>query len=155
MAMQRRIRIETGEAFPAGVFVRGAAEPVDDFDAKRREDGSRPQAMDKETGLPLWQVVVVDGDAEASKRETAVTVKFAAKVRPVPPENTSGLPFTAVEFVGLTALPYVEYPGGKNRDGQDRTRISWSFRAEDMVAPGEAAKTGGPGAAKSGAAKAA
>src|SRR4051812_38074090 len=121
MAMQKRIKLAHGDLFPAGAFLKGAVEPVADFNAPQREDGSRPQQVDKETGLLLWQATVLDADDEAGKRETALTVKFAAKVRPVPPENTSGMPWTPVEFTGLTALAYVEYTGGKDRDGHDRT----------------------------------
>lgn len=142
MTMQRRIKIDHGDLFPAGAFLKGAVEPVMDFNAPKRADGSRPQQVDKDTGLLLWQATVLDADEEASKKDTALTVKFAAKVRPVPPENTSGLPWTPVEFTGLTALPYVEYTGTKDQDGHDRTRIAWSFRAEDIVAPGGSAKSG-------------
>ena len=135
MTMQRRIKIEHGDLFPAGAFLKGAVEPVMDFNAPKRADGSRPQQVDKDTGLLLWQATVLDADEEAGKKDTAITVKFAAKVRPVPPENTSGMPWTPVEFTGLTALPYVEYSGGKDQEGHDRTRIAWSFRAEGIIAP--------------------
>ena len=136
MTIQRRIPLNHSDVFPMGAFIKGMVEPVADFNAPAREDGSRPQQLDKETGLPIWQAVVLDADEAAGKKDTALTVKFVAKVRPVPPENKSGLPWTPVEFVGLSALAYVEYPGGKDRDGHDRTRIAWSFRADDIVAPG-------------------
>lgn len=87
MAMQKRFRVEHGEVFPRGAFLKGEVEPVLDYDAEVRPDGSRPQQVDKESGLLLWQAVVLDADEEAGKRDTAVTVKFAAKVRPVPPAN--------------------------------------------------------------------
>ena len=134
MAMQRRLRVEHSDVFPAGAFLKGQAEPVADFNAPKRDDGSRPQTKDKDTGLLLWQVVVLDADEEASKRETALSVKIAAKVAPVPPENKSGMPWTPVEFVGLSAMPYVE------ESATGRGRIAWSFRAEGMVAPGQARK---------------
>lgn len=138
MTMQKRIKVEHADLFPAGAFLKGAVEPVMDFNAPKRPDGSRPQQVDKDTGLLLWQATVLDADEEAGKKDTAVTVKFAAKVRPVPPENTSGMPWTPVEFTGLTALAYVEYTGGKDAEGHDRTRIAWSFRAEGIVAPASA-----------------
>ena len=84
MAMQKRFKIDHGEVFPAGAFLKGAVEPVADFNAAKRDDGSRPQQVDKDTGLLLWQAVVWDADEEAGKRDTALTVKFAAKVQPVP-----------------------------------------------------------------------
>ena len=134
MAMQRRLRVAHGDVFPAGAFLKGQAEPVADFDAPKRDDGSRPQMKDQDTGLLLWQVVVLDADEVASKRETALSVKIPAKVAPVPPENKTGSPWTPVEFVGLTALPYVE------ETPMGRGRIAWSYRAEGMVAPGQAGK---------------
>ena len=71
---------------------------------------------------------MLDADEEAGKRETALTVKFAARVQPVPPPNPTSFPWTPVEFVGLTALAYVD-------DSGNRPRIAWSFRAEGMIAP--------------------
>ena len=89
---------------------------------------SKVQAHDRDNGLPLWQVEVLDVDPEANKKGRTVTVKFAAKVQPVPPEALEGLPLRPVEFDGLTALPYVETTGNFNR-------IAWSFRADAMHAP--------------------
>lgn len=134
MAMPRRIKVEDREMFSNGAFLQSAVEQVADFNAARREDGSRPQQVDKDTGLPMWQVVVLDADEEAGKKDVAITVKFAAKVQPVPPANKSGLPWTPVEFVGLTALPYVD-------DNGNRPRLAWSFRAEGMVEPGSASRS--------------
>ncbi len=133
MAIKQRFEIEHSVAFPKGAFLRGVVEPVADFQAEKRPDGTRPQQRDKETGLPLWQCVVIDADDDAGKKDIGVTVKFAAAHQPVPPANKSGLPWTPVEFVGLTALPYID-------DGGNRPRIAWSFRAERLVAPGEADK---------------
>lgn len=56
-----------------------------------------------------------------------MTVKFFAKAQPVPPENKSDSPFTPVQFVGLTATPYIAETGG-------RPRLAWSYRAEDFAA---------------------
>ena len=81
----------------------------------------------------MWQVIVLDFDEEAGKKDTAVTVKIAAPHQPVPPKNDTAFPLTPVEFVGLTALPYVE------ESANGRARIAWSFRAEGMVAPGQSA----------------
>lgn len=137
MAMQKRFPISTTSAFPYGLGIKPTAEgenavtPVVDFDKSTKE--SRVQALDKETGLPLWQVTVLDFDPEAGKKDMVVTVKFAAKVQPVPPANNTGMPFTPVEFVGLSALPYVD-------DSGNRPRIAWSYRADGMVEPGQAKK---------------
>lgn len=129
MAMQKRFNVQHGDVFPMGAFLKGEVEPVFDFNAPKRDDGSRPQQTDKETGLLVWQATVVDADDDAGKKETAIGVKFLGKVRPVPPENKTPFPFTPVEFTGLTALPYVD-------DNGNRPRIAWSFRAQGMVEPG-------------------
>ena len=145
MAMQRRIKVQHGDMFSKGAFLKpgpnGPVEPVLDFNAERRADGSRPQSVDKDTGLPLWQAVVLDADEEAGKKDTAVTVKFAAKQQPVPPENTTPFPWTPVEFTGLTALPYVD-------DNGSRPRLAWSFRAEGMTEP--SASNGSAGSSNGG-----
>ena len=129
MAMQKRMRVQHNDVFPKGAYLKGEVEPVFDFNAEKRADGSRPQQTDKETGLLVWQAVVLDADEEATKKETALTVKFLGKVRPVPPENKTPFPWTPVVFEGLTALAYVD-------DSGNRPRIAWSFRAEGMTAPG-------------------
>jgi hypothetical protein len=128
MAMQKRIKLQHGDVFPMGAFLKGAVEPVADFNSEPRADGSRPQSLDKETGLPVWQATVLDADDEAGKKDTAVSVKFVAKQQPVPPENKTPFPWTPVEFKGLTALAWID-------DSGPRPRIAWSYRADEMVAP--------------------
>ncbi|QDP98555.1 plasmid replication, integration and excision activator [Microlunatus elymi] len=150
MALQKRFKVAHGDVFPMGAYMKGSVEAVADFTAPQRQDGSRPQQLDKDTGLPLWQVTVLDADDEAGKRDTAVTVKLAARVQPTPPENPTGTPWRPVEFVGLTALAWVDYGGGKDREGRDRARVAWSFKAEDIMAPGEAKKPGGSASGGSG-----
>lgn len=136
MAIQGRLRIDHGVMFPRGSYLK-TVEPVIDFNGPKRPDGSRPQQTDKETGRLMWQAVVLDADDQAGRRETALLVKFAADVQPVPPHNDTPFPWTPVEFVGLSVLPYVD-------DSGSRPRIAWSLRAEGMIAPGEARKTTTP-----------
>jgi hypothetical protein len=140
MAMQKRIKVQHGDVFPQGAFLKGSIEPVADFNAEPRADGSRPQSYDKETGLPVWQATVLDADEEAGKKDTAISVKFVAKVQPVPPENKTPFPWTPVEFKGLTALAWID-------DNGPRPRVAWSFRAEEMVAPSHGADAGKQSAA--------
>lgn len=78
MAMQRRFPVEFQVAFPAGAFLVGLVEAVTDFNAPQRADGSRPQQLDKDSGLPLWQFQIVDADAAAAKRERTASIKVAA-----------------------------------------------------------------------------
>ena len=129
MAIQRRIRMEHRDVFPYGAYIVDAFEAVADYNAAQRPDGSRPQSVDPESGLPVWSVSVLDADPEAGKKDKAVTVKIAAKVQPVPPENKSGTPFTIVEFTGLTATPWID-------DSGPRPRLAWSLRATGIQAPG-------------------
>ena len=77
---------------------------VRDFD---RSSGDRVvQQADKHSGLPPWVVEVIDADPDA--RQRTVKVKIAAQVQPVLPSPAPGSLFTAVEFDGMTATPYVD-----------------------------------------------
>jgi outer membrane protein assembly factor BamB len=134
MAMPRRIKIDFGDVFPYGVYAVGEVQAQRDFDKSTRD---KPvQAIDDETGLPVWSIDVIDADPEATKSTRAITVKVAAKVQPVLPEASSG-PFTQVEFDGLTATAYVaDAPGSGGRG-----RLAWSFRASEVRAPRRSSTT--------------
>lgn len=139
MAIAKRLQVAHEDVFAHGAFVVSEVTQVLDFDASTRE--AKVQAKDKDSGLLLWQVEVLDVDPEAPKKGRTVTVKFAAKVQPIPPEALPDLPLRPVEFEGLTALPYVDTNG-------NFSRIAWSFRAEGMRAPlgvGAAASSSGSG----------
>ena len=104
MAVTGQIPVEFGMVFPAGAYAAGGIEMVRDFD---RSSGDRVvQQADKHTGLPLWVVEVIDAQEDA--RQRTVKVKIAAQVQPVLPSPAPGSPFTAVEFDGMTATPYVD-----------------------------------------------
>ncbi|RJS47451.1 plasmid replication, integration and excision activator [Nocardioides cavernaquae] len=136
MAVQRRINVRHGDVFSHGAYILDAFEPVADFDAPARPDGSKAQAVDKENGLPVWQINVIDADPYAGKKEKTVSVKVAAKVQPVPPENKSGTPFTLVEFSGLTLTAWID------DSNKERPKLQWSIRASGIHAPGQA-RSGG------------
>jgi hypothetical protein len=137
MALARRFKIEHDDVFGCGAFLVSEVTPVLDFDKSTKDN--RVQALDKDTGVRLWAVDVLDADPEARKASKTVSVKIAAPVQPVPPAAASGMPFTAVRFEGLTALPYVD-------DNGSRPRLAWSFRAEAMTAPGKSTSSASPGA---------
>jgi hypothetical protein len=126
MAMPRKIPVDFGVAFPHGAYAVGEVQPVRDYDRSTRD--KIVQATDPETGVPIWQVEVVDGDPDARKSNRTMAVKVTAKVQPVMPEGLPGLPFTPVEFDKLTATAYVEEKG-------DFSTIAWSLRAGDVRAP--------------------
>ena len=116
--------------FPDGAFAAGGFEMVRDFD---RSQGDRVvQQTDKVTGLPLWVVEVIDADPEA--RQRTVKVKIAAQVQPVLPPVTAGSPFTAVEFDGMTATPYVD-SGRCQGKGKCGARQGYSLKATGVRAP--------------------
>jgi hypothetical protein len=131
MALQGQIPIEFGMVFPAGAYAAGGIEMVRDFD---RSSGDRVvQQVDKHSGLPLWVVEVIDADPDA--RQRTVKVKIAAQVQPVLPSPAPGSPFTAVEFDGMTATPYVDTgrcQGNKNKCG---ARQAYSLKATGVRAP--------------------
>ena len=126
MAIARRFKISHDEVFPFGAYLVGEVGPVFDFEKSSKD--VKVQQVDKDSGLLLWSVEVLDADPEAGKKSKTVTVKIAARVQPVPPEALPGLPFRPVTFQGLSALPYID-------DAGKFSRIVWSFKAEAMTAP--------------------
>ena len=120
MALKGAIPVAFGDVFPAGAFAT-KVEMVADFEASK--GGSRVQARDKATGLPVWAVTVTDPDPEA--RDTSAKVKVAAPAEPELPDALPGLPFRPVEFEGLTVTPYVNGAG----------RLAYSFKATGLRAP--------------------
>jgi hypothetical protein len=124
VSVQGPFKVECGELFPHRLGVVGEVTPLDDFDKSSREN--RVQARDKDSGLPLWQVEVLDFDQQA--REKTFKVKIAAAVQPVPPEALQGAPVRPVVLEGLTVTPYI-------KDG-NRPRIGYSLRRSGLAAPG-------------------
>ena len=114
MAVQGRIPVKFEDVFPQGVLVL-SVDPVEDFDRKR-SGAADPQERDKETGLRLWSVAVMDPTAQAGRRE--IKVKLAADHQPVPP---NGL-MAPAEFDGLVVIPWLD-------DSRSRPRIAFAYRA--------------------------
>jgi hypothetical protein len=122
MALQGPIPIEFGLMFSHGAFASGSVEPVRDFDASK--DGRFVQSRDKATGLPVWQVEVIDADPEARVR--TFKVKITAADQPSLPHGSPGQPFVPVEFAGLAVTPYVN-PAG---------RLAYSLKATGVRVAG-------------------
>ena len=132
MAVQGHIPVQFGMVFPDGAYAAGGIEMVRDFD---RSSGDRVvQQVDKHTGLPLWAVEVID--AQENARQRTVKVKVAAQVQPVLPPPSPGSPFTAVEFDGMTATPYVD-SSRCSGDGKSKcaARQAYSLKATGVRAP--------------------
>ena len=133
MAFLGPFPVEFGAVFPSGAYAAGGVEKVRDFDRSR---GDRVvQQADKVTGLPLWVVEVIDADPQA--RQRMVKVKVAAEYQPVLPSPVPGSPFVAVEFEGLTAMPYVD-TGRCQGKGKCGARQAFSLKATGVRAPSRA-----------------
>ena len=129
MAVSGPFKVECGELFPFGLGVVGEVTPLDDFDKSTREN--RVQATDKDSGLPVWQVEVLDFDPQA--RDKTFKVKIAAEMQPVPPESVAQVPVRPVVLESLTVTPYI-------KEG-NRPRIAYSLRCSGLAAPGRRAET--------------
>ena len=126
MGVQGPFRVVCSEVFSHGVGVVGAVTPLVDFDRSTREN--RVQQRDRDTGMPVWVVDVMDFDPEA--RERTFKVKIVAEVQPVPPSVLEGTPVRPVVLEGLLVTPYMK------EVGNGRSKIAYSLRAEGMTAPG-------------------
>ena len=124
MANLQALAVEFGAAFPFGVGMVGEVTQQDDFEKSSKE--SRVQARDKDTGLPVWQLEVIDFDPKA--RTKTFKVKVVAEVQPVPPEALAGAPIRPLVLEGLTVTPYIA-------DGP-RPKIAYSLRCTGLAAPG-------------------
>jgi hypothetical protein len=127
MALQGPIPVEFGRVFPHGAFAVGEVEMVRDFD---RSTAKAPvQELDKNTGEPVWSLLVLDADPEARAANKTVKVKLIAPVQPVLPSAPAGMPVTPVEFEGMSVTPWVN----------DSGRLAYSIRAKAIHPP----RTGG------------
>ncbi|MGI5490970.1 plasmid replication, integration and excision activator [Microtetraspora malaysiensis] len=121
MALQGPIPVTFDMVFPHGCYVVGEVEPVKDFDAST--NGRFVQARDKQTGEPVWQVAVMDADPTLKPAQKTVAVKILSAVQPIPPAAVPGVPFTPVEFDGVSVTPYVN---------SNSNRLAYSIRVREM-----------------------
>lgn len=148
MAMLRKIKVDFGEVFPHGVFAVSTVEPAKDFEKSTKD---KPvQTIDEDSGLPVWQVDVMDGDPAVRRADREYTVKIVAKVQPVlPPAPVPQMPFIPVELDGLTVTPYVA------ETATGRSRLAYSLRATGLTAPKNVPAAAGAGAGAGAGAKSA
>ncbi|MGV9385781.1 plasmid replication, integration and excision activator [Nonomuraea sp. NPDC003707] len=123
MAIQGPIPVTFAQVFPHGCYAVGEVEQVKDFEASA--NGRFVQARDKQTGELVWQIPVMDADPSLKAAQKTVAVKILSPTQPVAPAPVAGLPFTPVEFDGLTVTPYVNGSG----------RLAYSIKARQMLAP--------------------
>ena len=124
MANLQALKVEFGAAFPFGVCMVGGVEKQNDFERSSKDNPVH--ARDKETGLPVWVVEVIDFDPQA--RTKTYKVKVIAEVQPVPPEALADAPIRPVVLENLTVTPYIA-------DGP-RPKIAYSLRCTGLAAPG-------------------
>ncbi|MFF4619307.1 plasmid replication, integration and excision activator [Nonomuraea jabiensis] len=110
-------------AFPHGCYIVGEVEPFKDFDAST--GGRFAQTRDKQTAKLVRQVAVMAGDPTLKPAHKTVAVKILAPVQPVPSQPMPGLPFTPVEFDGMSVTPY------RNATG----RPAYSIKVQEMHPP--------------------
>ncbi|SEH00496.1 hypothetical protein SAMN05444920_116231 [Nonomuraea solani] len=123
MAMQGPIPVTFVQVFPHGCYTVGEVEQVKDFETST--NGRFVQARDKQTGELVWQIPVMDADPSLKAAQKTVAVKILSPTQPVAPAAVAGLPFTPVEFDGMTVTPYVNGSG----------RLAYSIKARQMLAP--------------------
>ncbi|MEU7942243.1 plasmid replication, integration and excision activator [Microbispora bryophytorum] len=140
MALQGPIPVSFAMVFPHGCYLVGEVEAVKDFDASA--NGRFVQARDKQSGELVWQIAVMDADPQVKPAQKTVAVKIIAPVQPVPPAPVAGLPFTPVEFDGVTVTPYVNGNG----------RLAYSIRVREMRPPRTGSAKSGHGGGKEAAA---
>ena len=130
MAIQGPIPVEFGKVFPGGAYAAGPVEKVRDFERSRKDEVI--QQLDKDSGLPLWVVEVIDAQEDA--RQRTVKIKIAAQAQPVLPAPVPGSPFTPVEFDGMTVFPYVDASRCQGT-GRCNARVAYSLKAAGIRAP--------------------
>lgn len=131
MSLHGWIRMDCDEVFEVGCGLVGGVGPLSDFDRSTREN--KVQARDEETGLPLWQVDVLDFDPEAWERTHRVII--AAPVQPVPPDAVEGAPVRPVYLEGLRVKPYCKAGSIDKNTGQKRYKLAFMLQADGLAAP--------------------
>src|SRR5262245_14957171 len=134
MAIQGAFPMASDDVFPHGCFVVGEVEPIRDFDRSTKDTAI--QAVDKESGLPVWRVDVIDAGPQA--RGKTFQVKIVAQADPVPPAAPAGVPFRPVVLQGLTLRPWVNTDRCKPKKCQAHqcgAQIAWSYWATGLAAP--------------------
>jgi hypothetical protein len=124
--------VEFGAVFPSGAYAAGGFDKVRDFEKSK---GDRVvQQADRATSLPLWVIEVINADPEA--RQRTVKVKVAAEYQPMLPPPAPGSPFTAIEFEGMMATPYVDSSRCNAKEtGKCGARMAYSLKATGVRAP--------------------
>lgn len=125
MGIQGPYKVQSETLFRFGVGVVPQVSPARDFERSSKE--KFVQAVDRDNGLPLWEVDGIDFDPEA--RERSFKVRIASATEPVVPSSGINTPIVPVSFDGLEISMYPKaMPNG-------RATIAFNARATGMSAP--------------------
>ncbi|MEV4317816.1 hypothetical protein [Actinocrispum sp. NPDC049592] len=123
-----RFEIDFDTMFPHGLFLIGELQPLTEYQSQEDRARNRPvrPRIDEATGFPLFKGMFADPSAEKD-RDKSLSIEFAAKVQPVPPQSIPGMPFVPVRLEGLTVQPRAEASG-------QAKWVTWVVRATGMRA---------------------
>ncbi len=137
MGLNGPVKTDSAVQFPCGLAVCSAVTSAAEFNPSADASAVRVQARDKDSGLPVWQVDVMDLDPEA--RERTFKVKVVSAVQPVPPDAIAGTPLRPVYLENLQILAWLP----KNTP---QPRIQYSVKCTGLLPPKKTTgTTAGPG----------
>ncbi|MEU1393742.1 MULTISPECIES: plasmid replication, integration and excision activator [unclassified Nonomuraea] len=82
------------------------------------------QSRDRDTGEPVWQVTVMDGDPGCKPAQKTVTIKILATEEPQVPPLSPDMPIVPITLDSLMVTPYVHQGTG---------RLAYSWRARGIL----------------------
>ncbi|MCP9619677.1 hypothetical protein FOH10_09150 [Nocardia otitidiscaviarum] len=128
-------RPEFGEAFPMGLLLMGAVEPMTEFSRDRNAPKRQKVDLDDDgngTGKRLWKGTVMDPSGMGAKN-ASFDVTFVADVAPVPSADALSPNVYPVVLEGLQIKPRVVGNG-------EFKSIGWYIRATGIVGDTSGAK---------------
>ena len=123
MAISGAIPVAFDDVLPFGAFVSGEVDRVKDWERSTAKEfvQAELEAMDPASGevvrLPVWRVVILDGDP--SKQAEPILVQVLSRHQPVLPEPVAGVPFRPVVLEGMVVEAIVN---------RDKCRAPWEGR---------------------------
>jgi hypothetical protein len=123
MAIKGAIPVAFDDVYPHGAFVSGEVEAVKDWDRSTAKEfvQAEVEVMDPSSGevvrLPVWSVVILDGDP--AEKADPVVVQVLSRHQPVLPEPVPGMPFRPVVLEGMVIEAVVN---------RDKCKAPWDGR---------------------------
>jgi hypothetical protein len=161
MAISGAIPVAFDDVHPHGAFVSGEVQAVKDWDRSTANAfvQAEVEAMDPASGevvrLPVWRVVILDGDP--SKQAEPILVQVLSRHQPVLPEPVPGLPFRPVVLEGMVIEAVVNrdkckapWDGRQHRCGARVAYKVWARGIRSPQARGERAAAAGNAKAATG-----